>query len=798
MVDFPLVLGQTVSHYRILEHLGGGGMGVVYKAEDTRLGRFVALKFLPEVAHSDAVAIERFRREARSASALNHPHICTIHDIDEFDARHFIAMELLEGQTLKHHIATHTLGTAEIAKLGSQIADALEAAHAKGIVHRDVKPANVFVTERGQAKVLDFGLAKLIRPDSETTLEELVQTRGPVGTLPYMAPEQLLGRDVDGRSDIYSLGMVLYEMVAGRRPFREDLATHLTDDILHQAPPAPGNRGSGVPNRLDEIILKCVEKDPGKRYVTAGELMSDLEKLTVPSSQASETIPSSRWRAYAVGFGLLSTVLLAGALFKFNPLDWKHHSSNLASFPRIQSLAVLPLLNLSGDSQQDYFADGITDELTTNLAQISALRVTSRTSAMQFRETKEPLPQVAKQLNVDAVVEGSVTRSGNRVRITAQLIDAKSDRHLWAKSYERNLQDVLTLQDELARDIADEVQAKLTPSEQTRLSSAPIVDPQAHEDYLRGRFFWNLRTEEDLGKARNYFERATRKDPTYAPAYSGLADTYFYLGYFWGHLPPREAMPLAKAAALKALELDPNLGEGHASLAIVKLTYEWDFPGAEEEFKRAIALNPNYATAHHFYSILLGVLNRADESIAEIRKAAEVDPLSVPVRNMLAERLGDVGRYDEAIEEANKTLSELNPNPSHVYLLRQNLSDFYKNKGMPKEAFEEDVKARIAAGAIPQEIEKLRKIFAAAGPKGVLRKDVKDTLASWDKDHWHNDAYSLADEYAELGDNDRAFFWMNKAADVRSTMLFWVYVYHPQLLSDPRFDEVKRKMTAHQ
>jgi TolB-like protein len=344
---------------------------------------------------------------------------------------------------------------------------------------------------------------------------------------------------------------------------------------------------------------------------------------------------------------------------------------------------VLPLRNFSGDAKEDYFADGITDELTSNLAQISALRVTSRTSAMQFRETKEPLPQIAKQLNVDAVLEGSVTRSGNRVRITAQLIEAKSDRHLWAKSYERNLQDVLTLQDEMARDIADEVKAKLTPSEQTRLSSAPIVDPQAHEDYLRGRFFWNLRTEDDLGKARDYFTQATQKDPTYAPAYSGLADTYFYLGYFWGHLPPREAMPLARAAALRALELDPNLGEGHTSLAIVKLAYDWDFHGAEEEFKSAIALNPNYATAHHFYSILLGVLNRPDESIAEIRKAAEVDPLSVPVRNMLAERLGNVGRYDEAIEEANKTLSELNPNPSHVYLLRQNLSYFYQAKGMP-------------------------------------------------------------------------------------------------------------------
>jgi TolB-like protein len=488
---------------------------------------------------------------------------------------------------------------------------------------------------------------------------------------------------------------------------------------------------------------------------------------------------------------------LAGALFKFNPGDWRH-SSNPASALRIQSLVVLPLANLSGDPQQDYFVDGITDELTTNLAQISALRVTSRTSAMQFRETKESLPQIAKQLNVDAVVEGSVARSGNRVRITAQLIEAKFDRHMWAKSYERNLQDVLTLQDELARDIADEVRAKLTPGEQARLSNAPIVNPEAHEDYLRGRFFWNLRTEGDLGKARNYFEQATREDPTYAPAYSGLADTYFYLGYVWGHLPPREAMPMAKAAALKAIELDPNLAEGHASLGVVKMVYEWDFSGSEEELKRAIALNPNYATAYHFYSILLGVLNRPDESIAAIRKGMEVDPLSVPVRNMLVDRLRQVGRCDEAIAEVNKTLAELNPNLEHQHLLRDSLSECYQRKGMLKEAFEEDVKSRIAAGATPQEIEQIRKIYAVSGSKGVTQKDLQDSLASWEKDHWHSDAFDIVDDYLALGDTDRAFIWMNKAADVRSTMLFWLFIEQPQLVRDPRFAEVKRKMTGHQ
>lgn len=769
-------------------------MGVVYKAEDTRLGRFVALKFLPEVGRSDAIAIERFRREARSASAMNHSHICTIHDIGEYQGRQFIVMELLEGETLKNYMATRTLGTIEIAKLGAQIADALETAHAKGIVHRDIKPANVFVTGRDQAKVLDFGLAKLIRPDTEITLEELIQTRGPIGTLPYMAPEQVLGRDVDGRTDIYSLGMVLYEMAARRRPFREDTIAHLTDDILHQTPSPPGICDIGIPNRLNEITLKCLEKEPGKRYASARELINQLEGLFVLSGPTPGTKP--HWRAYTAGLGIFLAVLLGAALFKFNLGDWRGRALNIVTVPRIQSLAVLPLRNLSGDSQQDYFADGITDEVTTNLAQISGLRVTSSTSMMQFRDTKDPLPLIARKLNVDAVVEGSVTRSGNRVRITAQLIEAKSDRHLWAKTYERNLQDVLTLQDELARNIADEVRVKLTPDEKTRLSNAPVIDPEAHEDYLKGRYFWNLRTEQDLGKARNYFQQAIQKDPTYAPAYAGLADTYFYLGYAWGHLPPREAMPLAKAAALRALELDPNLAEGHVSLGTVKFTYEWDFAGAEEEYKRSISLNPNYATARHFYSVLLGVLHRPDESIAQIRKGAETDPLSIPVRNMLAGRLADIGHCDEAIDVINRTISELNPNQAHLSLLHKTLARCYASKGMRQEALEEDLKSRIEDGATPLEIQQIRKIYAASGPAGVLQIDLKDELESWTTLHWHLDASSIASLYAELGDTDRAFVWLNKAADLRSTMLFWIYVEQPQLVSDPRFAEVKRKMSG--
>ena len=789
------IIGRTISHYRIAEKLGGGGMGIVYKAEDTRLGRFVALKFLPPVAHKDPIAIERFRREARAASALNHPHICTIHDIGEHEGRQFLVMELMEGQTLKYRIASGPLETAEIVKMGLQIAEALEAAHAKGIVHRDIKPANIFLTERGQAKVLDFGLAKLLLPTSaETTLlEEPLRTHGPIGTLPYMAPEQALGREVDARTDIYALGMVLYEMTAGKRPFREDQSTRLIDDILHKMPAPVGRLGAGTPDRLDEITLKCLEKEPAKRYESAQELGSALEEFATASSRGEILKPSRPRRWYAKAGTILGAVLLVGTAVGFNLGGWRNRLHLTVSSLPIDSLAVLPLTNLSGDAQQDYFVDGMTDELTTDLAQIGGLRVTSRTSVMQFKDTKKPVSQIANELNVNAVVEGSVVRLGDRVRVTAQLIETKTDRHLWAKSYERNSRDVMALQDDLARDIANEIRVTLTPKDRRRLAGSRSIDPQAYESYLRGRLFWNRRTEEDLYKAKGYFQQVIDKEPRYAPAYSGLSDTYFYLGYGWGHMAPREAMPLAKAAALKAVELDDDSAEGHTSLGVAMFSYDWDFRGAEQELKRAVTLNPNYSNAHHAYSVLLGVLGRQDESIAEIRKGAEVDPLSVPVRNMLAARLAAYGHCDEALTEDNKTL-ELLPNATHLGMLHSRMADCYRNQHREKEHLEEWTKARIASGATAKEIEDFRRTYAASGRNGVLRKDLQQQLAKWDKSHWHVDAFLIAMAYAELGDMDQAFAWIDKCIELRSTMLFWLYDGHGPLRHDPRFAEVKRKM----
>jgi TolB-like protein/DNA-binding winged helix-turn-helix (wHTH) protein len=464
--------------------------------------------------------------------------------------------------------------------------------------------------------------------------------------------------------------------------------------------------------------------------------------------------------------------------------------------PEIRSIAVLPLQNLSNDLNQEYFSDGITDALTTELAQIGALRVISRTSAEHFKGTRETLPEIGRKLNVEAIVEGSVTRSENRVRVTAQLIDAPSDRHLWAKSYERDLKDVLALQDEVAHDIAEEIRVKLTPEERTRLTDARPVNPEAHEAYLRGRFLWNQRTESQLQKAKDYFEQAIAKDPGYAAAYSGLADTYFYLSYGWGHIPPKEGMPLARTAALKSIELNGAAAEGHASLGTVKFLYDWDWPGAEQELRHAISLNPNYELGHHAYSVLLGAEHRYEESVAEARKAVEVDPLSVPANNILGAMLGAANLWDEALTQSQKAL-ELDPNPTHLPMFLSRIADYYWIRGMKNEAIEADLKARAARGATPKEIEEIRRIYASSGRKGVLQRDIQSAQKRWEKDHWHNDAFNLASLYAELGDMDTSFKWIDKCVDLHSTALIWIYIGDTAWRKDPRFAEVQREMGVH-
>jgi serine/threonine-protein kinase len=555
--------GQIISHYKILEKLGGGGMGVVYKARDLKLDRFVALKFLPHHLIADDEEKKRFIHEAKSASALDHPNICTIYEIDETeDEQMFIAMAYYEGETLKKKIDRGPLPLDEAINLAIQVAQGLQCTHEAGITHRDIKPANVMITNKGQAKIMDFGLAKLAGQKTRLT-----KTGMTVGTLAYMSPEQLQGIDADHRSDIWALGVVLYEILTGKLPFKGEYEAAMVYSILNEPPEPIIALRAGVPMELERIVNKAVAKNTNARYQHIDEILVDLRSLQTDfaSGASKQRLTAAKFskkkRFYLYGgFATVLIFLIGIILFR----------GARETYPKHDSIAVLPITNLSGDPELEYFADGMTEALITDLAQISALKVISRTSVMQYKGAKKPLPEIANELKVDVVLEGSVQCFGERVKITAQLIEAATDRHLWAKSYERELRDILALQNEVARAVADEIQVKLTPQEQARLMSVHPVNPEAYQAYLKGRYYWNKRTKEGFKKGIDYFTTAIEIDPAYALAYAGLADCYNLLGN-WGYLPPKETFPKAKVAAMKAIEIDERLAEAHTSLAFLSM-----------------------------------------------------------------------------------------------------------------------------------------------------------------------------------------------------------------------------------
>ncbi len=565
MGSSDLVIPATLGHYRIVTKIGQGGMGEVYRAHDERLDRDVAIKLVLGGARCDESDRRHFRKEAVALSRLNHPNIETIFDFDSDKGLDFIVTEYIPGSGLEHKIASGALPEPDVLHFGSQLADGLAAAHEQDIVHRDLKPSNLRITPDRRLKILDFGVAKLFMPvSSDASTGSLGESMRFAGTLPYMAPEQIRGEQLDARTDIWAAGVVLYEMATGQRPFLAP-GLHVTDQILHQAPAAPRSVNPQVSSTLDETVLRCLEKDPAERYQSATELSIALRRLQSRSEALQvTTVPRSRSlkkAALAAGLlALLTAILIALNVGRFG--GWIGRSGAA----RIESLAVLPLANLSGDPQQEYFADGMTEALIADLGKVGGLRVISRTSVMQYKQTRKPLPAIARELNVDALVEGSVLRSGSRVRITAQLVQANKERHLWAESYERDLSDILALQDEVASQIAAGIQGKLMPRQQKSLSRVAPVNPAAYEAYLQGRYFWNQRSREGVLRGLQYFQKAVQLDPTFALAYVGLADSSLVL--MTNHsLSPGEALPAATAAAQKALSLDETLAEAHTSMA---------------------------------------------------------------------------------------------------------------------------------------------------------------------------------------------------------------------------------------
>jgi serine/threonine-protein kinase len=785
------MMGQTLSHYRILEKIGAGGMGEVYRAHDEQLDRDVALKLLPGSSFADPDARARLLREARTASRLNHPQVCTIYEVGEAEGQVYIAMEWIEGQALSELTPSTGLLVEKVLGYGLQIAEALAHAHERGIVHRDLKSANVVIKPEGRAKVLDFGLAKRLSEKelTEATTQSQVSLTQPgavVGTLPYMAPEQLRGQPADARSDLWALGVMLYEMTAGHRPFQGQTGFELSSAILNQPPPSlPGK----VPVQLRAVIERCLEKEPERRYQRGGEVRAALEAI-----QTGAVAPWVAWRYWlsrhrALALVATSVALLA-VLVGLNVGRVRERLLGVAP-PKIQSIAVLPLENLSRDPEQEYFVEGMHEALIAELSKIGALRVISRTSAMRYKHSDKPLPEIARELNVDALIEGSVLREGERVRVTAQLVMARPERHLWANSFDRELRGILVLQSEVARAIAKEIKAELAPQEQARLTTTRPVDPEAYEAYLKGRYYWNKVTEEGLKKGIRYFEQAIEKDPGYALAYAGLADCYTILGgTILGGLAPMEAMPKAKAAALKALEIDSTLAEAHASLAIVTWRYDWDWLASEKEFKRAIELNPGYPTARQWYGWYLYGLGRHDESIAQINEAQKHDPLSVWISSNVGFALYIARQYDRAIEQLGRTL-EMEPNfvLGHFFL-----GLTYEQKALFAEAVSEFQKAVSLSGGSPVYIAATGHAYAVSG-KRVEAQSLLDELNKLAKRRYVP-AYEIAAIYTGLGKRDQAFAWLEKAYEERAGWMVYLKV-DPRLdslRSDPRFQALLRRM----
>ena len=822
-----LEVDSSLGHYRILKKIGAGGMGEVYLATDKQLERNIALKVLPAEFCCDVERVRRFKQEARAASALNHPNILTIHEIGEVEDRLFIATEFIDGETLREKIRKNDLTVYESVRIAEQVAAGLSVAHSSNIIHRDIKPENIMIRSDGYAKILDFGLAKLVEKkpvklDAEAETRAQVNTRpGMVmGSVSYMSPEQARGRNIDERTDIWSLGVCLYEMLTGKNPFAGETISDSLAALIHVEPePLDEN----LPTELQRIARKTLQKDAGKRYQTIKDLLIDLEDaaeelkfqnklertvqpnreetktqiLNATTTDAAQATSSAEYIATEIkrhkSFSIAALLVL---LLAISGLGYWFFANRSANNPQIESIAVMPFVNESGSVDVEYLSDGMTETLINSLSQIPELSVKARSSVFRYKGKDIDPQQIGNELSVQAILSGRVLQRGDNISLNLELVDVKTGNQIWGEQYNRKTADLVVLQSEIARDVSNKLQKKLAVATAQNLAKKPTTDSEAYQLYLKGLFHWNKRTAEELKKAIEYFNQAKEKDPSFALAYAGLAVTYSVLPNNWAITKQeiKETNLKAKAAALKALELDNTLAEAHTVLAIEKID-EWDFVGAENEYKRAIELNPNYATAHQWYSELLARLGRHDEAVVEIKKAYELDPFSPAVNMSLGMRYLEGKRYDEAIAQFKKTIEmSLDYSAAHLFL-----GSAYFEKGMYEEFIASISKARVLVKLdTPESAERksaeLRQALKTEGAKGYWRKTLEYELEYYEKGV--GSPAFVAGSYARLGEKEKAFEWLEKAYAERDSYLIYLKTngdFDP-LRFDPRFKDLLRRI----